>query len=272
MPTAEDVGAATPAYVKRANPYNYLDNSDFRNPVNQRGFTSEGNGSYFIDRWVGYKVIVGSNGLTFNVSTDINAHIVQKIEPKLSARLAGKVVTLAAMFNDEVQTYSFVYETSGGNSGNGKGLLKQFVNGLMEIGFARADGGTLQWMALYEGEYTAETLPEYHPKGFAHELMECQRYYWQSYTSNPGNSNVWFYADDQGSGSIHDCTYPVTMRKTPTITVMELIDCYNNDTRLTPTAIVNYGDAHGVRAMSFAGVTLTKGNYYRMAITASAEL
>jgi hypothetical protein len=62
------------------------------------------------------------------------------------------------------------------------------------------------------------------------------------------------------------------MRKTPTITVMELIDCYNNDTRLTPTEIINYGDAHGIRAMYFGGVNFTKGNYYRMSIQASADL
>lgn len=210
-PTAEDVGATTPEYVKRANPYNYLDNSDFRNPVNQRGFVTEANGGYFIDRWLGYKVIVGSNGLTFNVSTDINAHIIQKIEPKLSARLVGKVVTLAAMFNDEVQTYSFVYETSGGNSGNGKGLLKQFVNGFMEIGFAIADGGTLQWMALYEGEYTAETLPEYHPKGYAHELLECRRYYQELSYNALGNG----YSAGDGSAGVLIVNTGVQMRATP---------------------------------------------------------
>jgi hypothetical protein len=32
-------------------------------------------------------------------------------------------------------------------------------------------------MALYEGEYTIETLPPYIPKGYAAELAECQRYF-----------------------------------------------------------------------------------------------
>lgn len=166
-----------PANVKKANPYNYLDNSNFRNPVNQRNFTAESMGGYFIDRWIGYKVLAGNHGLTFHVTTDINAHIVQKIEPNLSARLVGKVLTLAAKFNGEIQTYSFTYLESGDNEGNGKGLFKQYINGLVEVGFAISDGGTLEWMALYEGEYTEETLPAYHPKGFAHELLECQRYY-----------------------------------------------------------------------------------------------
>ena len=38
---------------------------------------------------------------------------------------------------------------------------------------------TFEWAALYEGEYTAETLPEYKPKGYGAELAECQRYYMQ---------------------------------------------------------------------------------------------
>jgi hypothetical protein len=33
--------------------------------------------------------------------------------------------------------------------------------------------------ALYEGEYTAETLPAYQPKGYGAELAECKRYYRQ---------------------------------------------------------------------------------------------
>ena len=90
--------------------------------------------------------------------------------------------------------------------------MKQFVNGFMEIGFAIADGGTLQWMALYEGEYTAETLPEYHPKGYAHELLECQRYYVE----------IDHYALGTGySGSGGDVTIfinvPIQMRVVPTI-------------------------------------------------------
>lgn len=35
----------------------------------------------------------------------------------------------------------------------------------------------VRWAVLYEGEYTAETLPPYVPKGYAAELAECLRYY-----------------------------------------------------------------------------------------------
>ena len=35
----------------------------------------------------------------------------------------------------------------------------------------------LEYAALYEGEYTAETLPEYQSKGYGSELAECRRYF-----------------------------------------------------------------------------------------------
>jgi hypothetical protein len=40
---------------------------------------------------------------------------------------------------------------------------------------------SIAWAALYEGEYTKDTLPVYHPKGYAVELTECRRYYRKLY-------------------------------------------------------------------------------------------
>ena len=31
----------------------------------------------------------------------------------------------------------------------------------------------VEWAALYEGAYTAQTLPEYHPKGYMAEALNC---------------------------------------------------------------------------------------------------
>ena len=47
------------------------------------------------------------------------------------------------------------------------------------VAFSNRQNSTIRtiWAALYEGEYTAETLPEYQPKGYGAELAECQRYY-----------------------------------------------------------------------------------------------
>ena len=53
-----------------------------------------------------------------------------------------------------------------------------------------AEGYTIivDWAALYEGSYTADTLPAYQPKGYAAELAECQRYYRRFINSAPAMS------------------------------------------------------------------------------------
>lgn len=65
-------------------------------------------------------------------------------------------------------------------------------------------------VGLYEGEYTAETLPEYQPKGYAAELAECQRYYVKLITQAFG------FASSTNSALIPVST-PVQIRKTPTV-------------------------------------------------------
>ena len=35
------------------------------------------------------------------------------------------------------------------------------------------NGQSLLWAALYDGDYTAETIPEYHPKGYMVEALNC---------------------------------------------------------------------------------------------------
>ena len=153
MPTAEQVGAATPAYVKRANPYNYLDNSDFRNPVNQRGATSYTGTSYKIDRWASY--YSGSELTVNNGYISVRNNGVYQIVPfadmvfsAFACRTSGEIVKLQTQNNSSQGTTTVFLPT-----------------------------GDWLWAVLYEGEYTEEALPEYHPKGFAHELLECQRYY-----------------------------------------------------------------------------------------------
>jgi hypothetical protein len=68
-----------------------------------------------------------------------------------------------------------------------------------------------EWAALYEGEYTVETLPEYQPKGHAAELLECQRYY-VSFGNMTFRSSI-------SEDPIHNITimFPVPMRISPTI-------------------------------------------------------
>ena len=51
------------------------------------------------------------------------------------------------------------------------------INDAFYISITAGNTIPIEWVALYEGEYTADTLPEYQPKGYGVELTECMRYF-----------------------------------------------------------------------------------------------
>ena len=176
------LGGKAPEYYM--SPRNLLDNSDFRNPVNQRG-TSSGASvpawTYFFDRWrVTNEVITvtfDKNGMTIPSGT-----ITQYI-PSIEV---GKTYTIAACFADGTILCSSATATKNDEwtrlfyaKADGVGRI-DFINSQngdayeLNIGFY---GKALVWAALYEGAYTSETLPPYVPKGYSAELAECRRYY-----------------------------------------------------------------------------------------------
>lgn len=165
--------------------YNLLDNSDFRNPVNQRGKTNYTGGGYTIDRWV-----LGVSTVVVNVLDDgieitggnptYNAPYIQKVPENLT----GKTVTLAVCDSDGViETVTGTVQTDSACSTNTTyGSIAFYHSSSDGTLWAQINvnyGGSkiFRWAALYEGSYTAETLPPYVPKGYAAELAECQRYY-----------------------------------------------------------------------------------------------
>lgn len=182
-----DTNAYLETRIKKAAPVNLLDNSDFRNPVNQRGQTSYTGTSYKIDRWASYYT---NSELTINpgyISVKSNGiyQIVLGCSGVYSAfacRMNGEIVTLTAQKNSN-------------------GTITVFL-----------PIGDWVWAALYEGEYTAETIPEYRPKGYARELLECQRYYVEidHYALGTGYSGI-------GNDVTIFLQTPIQMRTVPTI-------------------------------------------------------
>ncbi len=189
-----EANAYTDASVRKAAPRNLLDNSDFRNPVNQRGQTSYATGGYCIDRWVNMRddvITLTDDGISF-LSNKNTGGLYQFVEGK---RLAGKTVTFAAKIknNQYAGMLIGIRSPTWGVYGSkdipvGDSLLVVTATipsdetGNVPISIWVNDNSVahsfdLEWAALYEGEYTAETLPEYHPKGYGAELLECKRYY-----------------------------------------------------------------------------------------------
>lgn len=134
--------------VRKAAPRNLLDNSDFTNLVAQAGIGGDhGSVAYAADRWI---LDSGTVSYAAGVGLTLNGTIRQKLE-----------------FLPTGETSTFVGMASGAAS-------ISYADGAVTI---TSRGGVLKWAALYGGVYTETTKPEYQPKGYGAELLECQRYY-----------------------------------------------------------------------------------------------
>lgn len=205
-------------------PQNLAVNSDFTNPVNQRKAVAGefAVNTYPVDCWS-----VMNNPIKCDYS-DAGIIITSTSMGGITQRLRfnesdiGKTYTFAVMTDEGiVVTHGKLPDTDAwnifGNAENSKVNLQLCRYGgtdrrlRLDI-FVKATTATIVWAALYKGEYTAETLPEYQPKGCAAELLECQRYF-LSVNKDPvgsgyiGNNNVVYLA----------VPVPVSMRVVPTV-------------------------------------------------------
>ena len=180
--------------------YNLLDNSDFVHSIAQAGVNgAHGATGYAVDRWMrtsGATVSQAADGLKIvSDKTSWTAGIQQRIEAKRFA----DVMTLAVRGVFPVACRLYVYIGSGTtNFGEPAYFAGDAAERTLVLKLTKPDGLTgdevvnvyispdtgstgtsavVRWAALYEGEYTAETLPPYVPKGYAVELAECLRYY-----------------------------------------------------------------------------------------------
>ena len=218
----------------RANAVNLLDNSDFTNPINQRGNSSYTGSGYGIDRWMssgGAGVVTVKSGCVNIKSKDgSGAYIFQRIE---SGKIkSGEKYTIVCELAD-----GSIWLKSGEASTSMANVIRYMSEGGVEVGAVRFTydtnnnlyqvmfstssmvGMNVVNVALYEGEYTAETLPKYQPKGYGVELLECQRYFY-------ANRTIWAtYPGYKSSGYLVFYIYlPTAMRAKPTFS-MERMYC-----------------------------------------------
>lgn len=179
--------------------HNLLDNSDFTNPVNQKGQTSYSGNVYGIDRWVGrvvkQTVTVEGQYVTVTVTgAGVSSGIKQKIAD--ISRYAGRTVTLAVKvysttpvsvgFVDRVGTGETTIAEQTETPNDTRVILctytvpsdatpDTFISRILLRSSTENEYMRLYWAALYEGEYTIDTLPEYQPKGYEQELLICNQ-------------------------------------------------------------------------------------------------
>lgn len=173
--TIADIGQDVAKAVRAVN---LLDNSDFRNPVNQRGASGTiPTWTYCIDRWR-----TGSNTATISINNGLvcTGYISQVVAPNCN----GKTITFAAKINGEIFCCSAEIYTVNSwtqfarkDTNVGSMAICKWDDNVMYVEIHNTSQGTIEWAALYEGEYTAETLPPYVPKGYTAEWIECRRYF-----------------------------------------------------------------------------------------------
>ena len=273
---AEKLGGKVPEYYLQ--PRNLLDNSDFTNPVNQRGQTSYGSSSvkktYTMDRWASWSnnaSIITLNDASITVNSD--CELCQYIE--LSKAKLNTPYTFAAMKADGT-IVSIVGISDEDRSDDN---LKIHWEGSSNVSFAvYLKAGEYLWAALYEGEYTTETLPPYVPKGYSVELLECQRYYRQSWIGAPENMLERGYISVIGANQYRTTglNWPAPMRVVPTLEI------YSPASK-QPNTIKNITDESEVSDVTGGYVTeygfsiysnknITVGSLYCFHYTASADL
>lgn len=257
-------------YTKKVgNPQNLLDNSDFRNPVNQRGQQVYTGFNYTIDRWLlsgnageqntlwidnGY---IGLSGGSTSERVWLVQRVLQSVIP------IGNKATFVVMRNGVANPYILNIDSWGSDKGADfpDGVTLLYQNGELIILNGTGIPMGIVWASLYEGEYTAETLPEYQPKGYGAELAECQRYY---YRIDNNNEPCWLIAVDS-SFAVGAINFPVTMRLAPSLTILKCLDLSSNEVSI-------YNTVHTRKGISYLYGSFQVGAGYRLLFEASADL
>ena len=232
LATARKIGSAnfdgseniTLAQMGVPNP-NLLDNSDFINPVNQRGQASY-TGGYCIDRWVVsncvYTVATRKLMLTPTGTARAAANMQQAILWKryfaeddiitVSAKVNGEVFSVSAVFpapTGSAFPYAAVdisdeYELSLWRNTNQEHMSVVIQN---KEGHSAQGTFTVDWIKLEKGSIATP----YIPKGYAVEWMECRRYYQHRCRAIAIKNNIDYYS----------ITYWHGMGKIPTVKLLE---------------------------------------------------
>lgn len=247
--------------------YNLLDNSNFE--IAQAGYNGyHGASLYAADRWIS------------------SPDSVLTVNGEIKTFAAGEGYSMANQVlwrdgRDKGKTYTAAIELSNGTLRVASGtspanevsvetvvagvwfdnncsllILKQ-PNGNFSVRLnAHAAGASCSFkhIRMFEGIYTAETLPPYVPKGYAAELLECQRYFFPLNPSAIGIGNI----NQSGSAFYAPIILPTAMRIQPTVvTANKNYTLTNNGTQIDVTnadLTVNYYKGNMVQlAMSVTG-------------------
>lgn len=248
---------------------NLLDNSDFRAAhfIAQAGLNGlHGTTKYVGDRWISWSADATfadgyiTPGSPIDQRIALNMVDLNKTYTVAFCLADGTIKVASALLTTGVGSYAFGMHAIAESSHVRIRLMTNF---------------SIRWAALYEGAYTADTLPEYQPKGYAMELAECQRYYYQSWTDSIGPAGI-ITRQSMSPTRLASVEMPVAMRVNPTITICNsngiagAIKDWDDSTVISGITTVYASNKNFVPA-SVEG-KLTAGQWYSFHYSASADL
>lgn len=245
-----DIGSVKATANALSNP-NILINTDFRNPVNQRGNTTVAANKYLFDRWL------ANNAATAETSGDTgarvqfgaaNAVMYQRVEAP--AKYINKSIILSARVRSNKDGIGriYIYKGTGGAiqsltttewsvptvttsfSGTAAAAIQIGV-GYASTANPAEDWVEIEWIKLEEGSVaTAWQVPD--P---AVELARCQRYC-QVYTSTAALNSLGIGIVTSARGVQIPMSFS-QMRATPTVSLTGAINVYTANSTHTPATI-----------------------------------
>lgn len=212
-------GRNTDIFAAIPNP-NLLDNSDFTNPVNQRGDSVFDTNGYCIDRWQVFEStydtttrtvtaddVAGTYGSQFRQIIDLNL-LSENDTVSVSAYVNNtiyKFTKTISPYTGSILDAPYDLETSWGGF---KIILLAHRPEVFFVMFLKPSQKiTVNWAKLERGT----SVTPYIPKGYGVEMAECLRYYYQV------SSVRTFGQQHTGAGTYVNVILPQVMRVTPTV-------------------------------------------------------
>lgn len=198
---------------------NLLINSNFIDPINQRGEATYSGNAYGIDRWKG--ATVGSSVDISGSGVLITGQITQYVEMKSSN--IGRTMTMSSCdSNGNIKSITGELDTSS-VSGNNMSFV---YNGSKYSIAASIGGGTrYRWVKLEFG--SSPTL--YVPRSRAEEVMLCLRYYWRIQQTNSDFNYFGGGIANDSSNTYFTINLPVYMRDFPELGYGGNFQCYGGN-------------------------------------------
>lgn len=195
-------------------PHNLLDNSNFSNPIAQAGLNGmHGSRKYVCDRWISHDANATFGGNYIRPGSPIDQHLSKTVID------INKTYTAAFCYADgKIKAESGTFSNGFGSDALGIYCMKQ-QDSTDYVTVRLNTGKEIHWAALYEGSYNVSTLPAYQPKGYAAELAECQRYYYQSWDGASIPIQGLITKEAMSTSSLALTDFPNEMRIVPTITL-----------------------------------------------------